>query len=50
MFNLLKQMIQRKRFKSLDDCLAKLVVYRAADLIDDDEFFDLTALARETYA
>ena len=50
MYNTIKAMIQRKRFKSLDDCLSKLAAYLAADLITDDEFFDLVTMAREVYA
>lgn len=50
MHNTLKNMIERKRFKSLADCEKKLVTYHAADLIDDDEFISLIDLAREVYA
>ena len=49
MYNTLRQMIERKRFKSLADAEKKLVTYHAVDLITDDEFFRLMALAREVY-
>ena len=49
MYNTLKQMIERKRFKSLADAERKLVTYHAVDLITDDEFFKLMAFAREVY-
>ena len=50
MYNTLKQMIERKRFKSLADAEKKLVTYHAVDLIADDEFFELMSFAREVYA
>lgn len=49
MYNTLKQMIERRRFKSLADAEKKLVTYHAVDLIGDDEFFELMALVRTVY-
>lgn len=46
MYNTLKAMIERKRFASLDDCLTKIMVYNAANLITDEEVIELSAMAR----
>lgn len=49
MYNTLKAMIERKRFVSLEDCLTKIMVYKAADLLTDDEVIELSGMAREVY-
>lgn len=47
MYNTLRQMIERKRFKSLADAEKKLITYHAVDLITEEDLFELLALARE---
>lgn len=49
MYNTLRSMIERKRFTSLEDCLTKILVYKAANLLTDDEVIELSDMAREVY-
>lgn len=49
MYNTLRQMIERKRFKSRADAEKKLVTYHAVDLIGEEDFFTLMATVRAAY-
>ena len=49
MYDIIHNLIVRKRFKSFEALKTKLVVYNAADLITDDEMEQLLADGREVY-
>lgn len=49
MYDTIRDLIERKRFKSFDALKKKLVVYNAADLITDEETAWLLAYGREVY-
>lgn len=50
MYDTIRDLIERKRFKSFDALKKKLVVYNAADLITDAEMEMLLAYSREVYS
>ena len=49
MYNILRDWITRKKFKTLDEALRKLTIYNMGGVITDDEYLELAALAREVY-
>lgn len=50
MYNILKNFIQRKKFRSLDDARRKLTVYNMGGVITDDEYLELIEFVNGVYA
>ena len=50
MYNILKNFIQRKKFRSLDEARRKLTVYNMGDVITDDEYLELIEFVNGVYA
>ena len=49
MSNTIKNLITRKRFRSLEDIERKCVTYNVLNLIDDEELAELIVYARDVY-
>ena len=49
MYNILKNFIQRKKFRSLDEARRKLTVYNMGDVITDDEYLELIEFVNGVY-
>ena len=50
MYGILKNYIQRRKFKSLDGAKRKLTVYNMGDVITDDEYLELIEYVNAAYA
>lgn len=50
MYNILRDWITRRKFKTLDEALRKLTIYNMGGVITDDEYLELIELAREIYS
>ena len=50
MYNILKNFIQRRKFKSLEEARRKLTIYNMGGVITDDEYLELIEYANEVYA
>ena len=50
MYGILKNYIQRRKFKSLDEAKRKLTVYNMGDVITDDEYLELIECVDAAYA
>ena len=50
MYNILKNFIQRKKFRSLDGARRKLTVYNMGGVITDDEYLEIIGFVNGVYA
>lgn len=50
MFNILKNYITRKKFKSIDEARRKLTIYNMGGVITDDEYLELIEFVNGVYA
>ena len=50
MFNILKNYIMRKKFKSIDESRRKLTIYNMGGVITDDEYLELIEFVNGVYA
>ena len=50
MYSILKDWIQRKKFKTLDEARRKLTIYSMGGVITDDEYLELVEMAVDVYS